>query len=71
MKKSLEKNINSLNLNEKINKVLERNNIFLINDLWLLSRNKLKDFGLVNEEINQIVIKLQLNGLDLNKKVYS
>ena len=71
MKKSLEKNINSLNLNEKINKVLESNNIFLINDLWLLSRNKLKDFGLVNEEINQIVIKLQLNGLDLNKKVYS
>ena len=40
------------------------------NDLWCLNRKKLKEYGVVDADIKQIIIKLQLIGLDLNKKVY-
>ena len=71
MKKAcLEKNIKELELNDKIRKVLEQENLNQIKDVWLLKRKDLKEFGLNDNEINQVIIKLQLFGIDLNKKVY-
>ena len=51
-------------------KKLYDNNIKTINDIWILKRKDLKDIGLNDKEIKSIVISLQLEGLDLNKKIY-
>ena len=37
-------------------------------NLCSLRRRVLKDYGFSNDEINDIIITLQLVGLDLNKK---
>lgn len=57
-----------LELNDKIFKKLEKNNINSIEKLWNLDRKTLKQLNFSYEEINSIAIKLQLNGLDLNKR---
>jgi 5-bromo-4-chloroindolyl phosphate hydrolysis protein len=62
--------ITKLNLTYPIIKKLKENNINIINDLWILKRKQLKDLGLTDKEIKSIVISLQLEGLDLNKKIY-
>lgn len=62
--------ITKLNLTSPIIKKLKENNINIINDLWILKRKQLKDLGLTDKEIKSIVISLQLEGLDLNKKIY-
>ena len=69
--KHLEKDINVLELNSSIEKFLRANEINYIKDIWLLKRKDLKSLGLKDSDINTIVVKLQLFGLDLNKKVYS
>lgn len=68
--KILEKNIDELGVESKLLKVLKENNINTIEDLWKLKRKDLRDFKLSDSEITKITIKLQLFGLDLNKKVY-
>ncbi len=45
------------------------NNIDSIGKLWQMNRKELKNIGFTYEEINKIAIKLQLRGLDLNKKI--
>lgn len=62
--------ITKLNLTYPIIKKQKENNINIINDLWILKRKQLKDLGLTDKEIKSIVISLQLEGLDLNKKIY-
>ena len=69
--KHLEKDINVLELNSSIEKFLRANEINYIKDIWVLKRKDLKNLGLKDSDINTIVVKLQLFGLDLNKKVYS
>ena len=49
---------------------LKLHNILTIKDIWYLKRKNLKDFSLNDNEINQIIIQFQLNGIDLNKKIY-
>lgn len=66
----LDKVIEELNLDKKIIDILKENNINLIKDIWILKRQDLKQINLSDSDINQITIKLQLYGLDLNKKVY-
>lgn len=44
------------------------NNIDSIGKLWQMNRKELKNIGFTYEEIKKIAIKLQLKGLDLNKK---
>ena len=61
--------IYSLNFSQNILNKLELNNINSIEKLWKISRKELKILGFTYEEINLIAIKLQLNGLDLNKKI--
>lgn len=66
----LEKDIEVLNLGSMINNRLKYYNIILIKDLWELTRKDIKKLGFSDNEISQIIIKLQLYGIDLNKKIY-
>jgi DNA-directed RNA polymerase alpha subunit len=66
----LDKNIKILVLDEEILPVLKNNNIVNIRDLLVLNRKSLKNIKLNDKQINDIIIKLQLIGLDLNKKIY-
>ena len=62
------KNINELSLKKEIIDKLNEKEVFLIKDLSSLRRRVLKEYGFSNDEINDIIITLQLVGLDLNKK---
>ena len=66
--KYLDEDISYLNLNDKITNLFKENNILKINDLWVLNRKNLKSLGLIDTEIKQVIIKLELLGLDLNKR---
>lgn len=66
----LEKSITELALNSKITNKLKEKEILKIKDLWKLERKELKQNGFSDSEISQIIIKLQLHAIDLNKKVY-
>lgn len=67
----IEKDIGILDLDKQIVEILKKNEIVTIENLWVLNRKKLKEIGLKDNEIKQITIKLQLLGLDLNKRVYN
>ena len=67
---SIEDKIETLNLSKNINKLLKANNINYIKELWVLKRKDLKNMNLKDREIKDIIISLQLQGLDLNSKIY-
>ena len=69
-KKILEKGIEELSLDTKALKLLKENNSITVEDLWSKKRKDLKELSLSDSEITNIAIKLQLYGLDLNKKIY-
>lgn len=60
--------LTKLELDDKILKKLKKNNINSMEELWNLDRKTLKHLNFSYEEINSIAIKLQLKGLDLNKR---
>lgn len=62
--------INNLSLSKELILKLNENNIKYIEEVWVLKRSELKSRGFTNEEIKNIIISLQLIGLDLNKKKY-
>ena len=66
----LEKNIEELQLNNKIINKLKEKDIRIIKDLWKMKKKELKQLGFSDSEISQIIIKLQLHAIDLNKRVY-
>ena len=66
----LEKNIEELQLNNKIINKLKEKDIRIIKDLWKMKRKELKQLGFSDSEISQIIIKLQLHAIDLNKRIY-
>lgn len=67
----LEEKIKELEIDTDIIKKLNENKIYTIYDLWVLNRIDLKILKLTDNQINQIIIKMQLCGIDLNKKVYN
>ena len=67
---SLEDNIKKMNLSDKVTKKLLDNDIKFIKDIWILKRKDLKKLNLTDKEIKSIIIALQLEGLDLGKKIY-
>lgn len=67
MGKILENSINELKLNKNINKILQENNINKVIDLCTYSRLELIDLGLKSTQINDIMVALQLLGLDLKR----
>ena len=66
--KYLDEDISYLKLNDKIIDILKAHNILKVHDLWILNRKTLKSFDLSDSDIKQIIIKLELLGIDLNKK---
>lgn len=68
--KYLDEEIKILDLEREVLDILKDNNINKVNELWCLNRKKLKELGVKDADIKQIIIKLQLIGLDLNKKIY-
>lgn len=67
----LNKDIITLNLSKNTIFILSSNDICKISDLWRLKRTDLKNMGLKANEINNVIIKLQLCGIDINKKIYN
>lgn len=65
MSETLRSNIRTLSINKKVLEVLSNNGIETVKDLCKCSRMDLADKGLENSEIKDIMITLQLNGLDL------
>lgn len=65
------KDISLLNFNNIILKKFRDNDILTIKKLWVLKRKDLKKIGFKDAEINNIIIKLQLYGIDINKKIYN
>lgn len=70
MRSVVEESINKLGIDNNIKEKLENINIKLIKDLWVLKRKELKNMNFNDSEINHIRIKMQLLGLDLDKKKY-
>ena len=68
--KYIDKNISILGLDDNIACLLTKNEIRTVNDLWLKTKKDLKNYGLKDKDIKYVSIKLQLIGLDLNKKMY-
>ena len=66
-----EKDVKILELESDVLKVLKDNDINTVGDVWVLNSKKLKAMGLKDSDIKQVIIKLQLLGLDLNKRMYS
>lgn len=67
----LNSSIYALKLNDEIYTKLINNDILTILNLWNLNRKQLKKMKFTDNELNQIVIKMQLHGFDLNKRIYS
>ena len=67
----IDKEINYLDLEKNIKIKLENSKINFIKDLWILKRTDLKKMNFSDYEIKKIIISLELNGLDLNKKNYN
>ncbi len=66
----LDKKIEVMNLDKKLIDKLKENNIVNVRDLWVKKRKDLKTMKLSDVEINKVIVQLQLNGYDLNKKKY-
>ena len=64
------KEVNNLSISKELINKLKDKELNYIEDVWALKRNNLKTLGFTNDEIKEIVISLQLIGLDLNKKKY-
>jgi len=67
---NIEDSLKVLGLENKIIEKLEQKDIKIVKQLWLLKRKDLKELDFSDKEINHIRIRLQLCGLDLNKKMY-
>jgi len=70
MDKQVVEKIEKLNLDKDIELILKNNNINTMQDIWKFKRRELKKLGLRDSQINHIIIKMQLKGLDLNEKMY-
>ncbi len=62
---TLKNNIDTLSINKKVIQILNNNGIETVKDLCKCSRMDLASKGLENSEIKDIMITLQLKGLDL------
>lgn len=67
MGKILESNITELKLKKDINKILQENNIEKVYDVCTHSRLELVNLGLSGSQVNDVIVSLQLLGLDLKR----
>lgn len=68
---TLNYSLETLEIDSTIITKLNTHNIYKVNDLWNLTRKKLRELGLNDSEIKHLTIKLQLHGIDFNKKIYN
>lgn len=68
--KNINDQIDSLEMSPKLKEKLKNKGLNVIKDIWVLKRKDLKEMGFVDSEIKSIIISLQLQGLDLNMKIY-
>lgn len=68
--KYVDESIKILDLDKNLLEILEQNNISKVGEVWRLKRKDLKELGFKDSDINQVIIKLQLLGLDLNSRIY-
>ncbi len=68
--KLLSDNVDELNLNNQIYNKLINNNIDTIGKLCNFSRSDLRSLDFVQSDIQSIIIKLQLKGLDIKGNEY-
>lgn len=66
----IEDKIEKLMISTKLKEKLSLSKIKTIKDLWQLKRKDLKNSTFTDQEINELIIALQLERLDLNKKIY-
>lgn len=66
----LDENIKKLDIENNVIETLNSNEIFKIKDLWPLTREELKEMGFSDQGVKNIVVHLQLKGMDLNRKKY-
>ncbi len=66
----IEDKIEKLMISTKLKEKLSLSKIKTIKELWQLKRKDLKNLTFTDQEINELIIALQLEGLDLNKKIY-
>lgn len=64
--KVLNQNIDRLDISCKLIQFLKDNKIVIIKQVCKKSKKELKDLGLSTNEIKQIEVQLQLEGLTLN-----
>lgn len=64
----LTKSIDKLEISKDIKELLKSNKICSLYELVKKNKNNLKKIGLNPNQISQVEIQLQLNGLDLNMK---
>lgn len=67
MEKILNKNVTELKINKSIKEILLNNNINSIYNICTYSRMELTEIGLNNVQVNDIIVALQLLGLDLKR----
>ncbi len=67
----LNNHIDKLNVDCETLLILKNNQIYTIKDLWKLKKRDLKKFNLTHNQINHIIIKMQLYGIDLNRRIYN
>ena len=64
----IEDKIEKLMISTKLKEKLSLSKIKTIKDLWQLKRKDLKNLTFTDQEINELIIALQLEGLDLNRE---
>lgn len=64
----LEKDIEVITKNQDILEKLRNNGIILVKDLCSKSKKDLEELQIPNIYIKEIIISLQMNGVDLKKK---
>lgn len=69
-KEYLYQSVEIIDLNDKTLDILKENKIYTIENLWHLKRKDLKEMKITESEINKIIITLELQGMDLNSKIY-
>lgn len=66
----IEDKIEKLMISTKLKEKLSLSKIKTIKYLWQLKRKDLKNLTFTDQEINELIIALQLEGVYLNKKIY-
>lgn len=65
MEQLLKKEIEAIGIKNKTKEILKQNNINLVYDICEKSRMELSHMGLTSNQINELSVVLQLQGLDL------